>query len=137
MDIITFFWLLLFSMYESLQVAVIVYKVQFFTFILLESFTILFYDTKTVFDWNESKLYKSNVQVADFIKRGILLSKPKNCSQTIYRLMRGCWKDNPERRCSYDQLIGHLSAYQRTHYRDAASAANADNDWDEITELDF
>ncbi|KAL9987774.1 hypothetical protein ACROYT_G002132 [Oculina patagonica] len=46
-----------------------------------------------------------NKDLLSLLKRGYRLDKPDTCSEEIYSLMSDCWKENPDERPTFEQLI--------------------------------
>ncbi|KAJ1128580.1 hypothetical protein NDU88_006957 [Pleurodeles waltl] len=51
---------------------------------------------------------RTNGEVVEDISAGLRLYKPKLASQSIYKLMNGCWKEKPEDRPSFADLLCQL-----------------------------
>lgn len=51
----------------------------------------------------------TNAEVIEQVVEGYRLSKPKDCPDEVYELMKQCWDKNPENRISFEALVGKLS----------------------------
>ncbi|KAJ7323431.1 hypothetical protein OS493_031628 [Desmophyllum pertusum] len=49
-----------------------------------------------------------NKELFNLLKRGYRLDKPDNCPEDLYSLMSDCWKEDPDERPTFEQLISTL-----------------------------
>ncbi|KAK2142276.1 hypothetical protein LSH36_978g00013 [Paralvinella palmiformis] len=55
----------------------------------------------------------ANEEVIKFIEDGILLQKPNGCPETLYHVMLGCWRRDPQERFSFERIHNLLLEYER------------------------
>jgi len=48
------------------------------------------------------------------VKNGERLPQPVNCPDELYQLMMKCWKENPEERPTFRQLLSDLLHFSKT-----------------------
>ncbi|TRY88809.1 hypothetical protein DNTS_015022 [Danionella cerebrum] len=56
---------------------------------------------------------RSNSEVIEALKAGLRLLKPRLCPQSVYNLMQWSWKEKPEDRPSFAQLLHELSCLEQ------------------------
>ena len=57
---------------------------------------------------------KMNDQVMNEVRRGHTLSRPDDCPESIFEIMRSCWQMEPHRRPSFSELAEELSSWKPT-----------------------
>ena len=58
---------------------------------------------------------KMNDQVMNEVRRGHTLSRPDDCHESIFEIMRSCWQMEPHRRPSFSELVEELHSWKPTH----------------------
>ena len=58
---------------------------------------------------------KMNDQVMNEVRRGHTLSRPDDCHESIFEIMRSCWQMEPHRRPSFSELVEELNNWKPTH----------------------
>jgi serine/threonine protein kinase len=57
---------------------------------------------------------KTNLEVSDLILKGHRLPKPENCPQQLYDIMLKCWRNDPDDRPSFHEVLTDLIAFSKT-----------------------
>lgn len=57
---------------------------------------------------------KMNDQVMNEVRRGHILSRPDDCPESIFEIMRSCWQMEPHRRPSFSELVEELNSWKPT-----------------------
>ena len=52
-----------------------------------------------------------NKEVPVELKMGYRMPRPLSCPDSLYRIMRDCWKDDPEERPTFEHLKYHMENY--------------------------
>ena len=60
------------------------------------------------------KHLQTNHQVIEYVVSGKILDKPQNCTEELYQVMKKCWKQNPEKRPSFVDLLKMLQEQSET-----------------------
>ena len=56
----------------------------------------------------------TNAQVLEKIQKGYRMSKPENCPENLYAVMRECWKEDPSTRPSFHTLKKQMEEFFTT-----------------------
>ena len=57
---------------------------------------------------------KMNDQVMNEVRRGHTLSRPDDCHDSIFEIMRSCWQMEPQHRPSFSELVKELKSWKLT-----------------------
>ena len=57
---------------------------------------------------------KMNDQVMNEVRRGHTLSRPDDCPESIFEIMRSCWQMEPHRRPTFSELVEELHTWKPT-----------------------
>ena len=55
-----------------------------------------------------------NDQVMNEVRRGHTLSRPDDCHDSIFEIMRSCWQMEPQHRPSFSELVKELKSWKLT-----------------------
>ena len=50
----------------------------------------------------------SNAEAAEKVSQGYRLPQPKECSDEVYKLMLACWKEDPQERPSFIEILKEI-----------------------------
>ena len=54
---------------------------------------------------------KADAQVLFDVKSGRLMEKPDGCDETLFRMITGCWRWNPDDRSTFQELKWNLGGF--------------------------
>jgi hypothetical protein len=57
----------------------------------------------------------SNAEVADKIFRGYRMEPPLDCPPEVYEIMVSCWKQEPENRPTFGDILNHINGMLMRH----------------------
>lgn len=57
---------------------------------------------------------KMNDQVMNEVRRGHTLSRPDDCHESVFEIMRSCWQMEPHRRPTFTELVEELNNWKPT-----------------------
>ncbi|XP_071964453.1 uncharacterized protein [Antedon mediterranea] len=77
------------------------------------TFGIVLYEIVTFGDAPYAEIKDEDIRT--HVSDGNRIPKPRSCSDTLYVLMKKCWKETPSERPSFDELVGDLENMKRTN----------------------